>query len=92
MQLELEKSKFKTEQTKLELEQCELHLIKEGKLIEGSSRESVGPSEPYWRFELGTKLKLMSKFNEKDPNMFFSLFERAADTYDWREAEHTLLL
>lgn len=60
--------KFKTEQTKLELEQYKLHLIKEGKLTEGSGRESLSSGETYSKFD--TSLKLLPKFNEKDLDTF----------------------
>lgn len=84
--------KFKTEQTKLELEQYKLHLIREGKLIEGSGREILGSSEPHSKFDIGISLRLLPKFNERDPDTFFSLFERVADTCGWPDMECTLLL
>lgn len=70
--------KFKTEQTKLKMEEMEQYifqLIKEGKLSGDQSKKSVGPNKPC-RFDIGTSLKLMPKFSEKNPNMFFSLFKQ----------------
>ncbi|XP_024908484.1 uncharacterized protein LOC103397242 [Cynoglossus semilaevis] len=92
VQLELEKMKFKTEQTKLELEHYKLNLIKDGKLNECSGRDSVGFSETSSRSDLSTKLKMVPKFNERDPDTFFSLFERVAETCEWLDTERTLLL
>ena len=92
IQLELEKMKFKTEQTKLELEQYKLNLIKEGKRNDGSGRDSVVASETFPRCDISTKLKLVPKFSEKDPDTFFSLFERVAETCEWPDTERTLLL
>lgn len=92
IQLELEKMKFKTEQTKLELEHYKLNLIKEGKLNDNSGRDSVGSSETFSRCDVSTKLRLMPKFNEKDLDTFFPLFERVAGTCEWPDTERTLLL
>lgn len=91
-QLELEKMKFKTEQTRLELEQYKLNLIKDGKLNDTSGRDSVGSSEMSPRSDLSTKLRLVPKFNEKDLDTFFSLFERVAENCEWLDTERTLLL
>ncbi len=66
------KKKFRTEQTKLELEQYKLHLIKEGKWSDSSSGESVGPSETHSPFDFGTNLRLLPNFSERDPDMFFT--------------------
>jgi len=71
-QKELEQMKFKTEQTKLELEQYYLDLIKEGKLNDIAGRDSVGSSELFPRCDVSTKLRLVPKFNEKDLDTFFS--------------------
>lgn len=37
-------------------------------------------------------LRLLPKFNEKDPETFFSLFEYVADTRKWPESAHMLIL
>ncbi len=36
--------------------------------------------------------KLLPRFNEKNLNSFFSLFESVADDRGWNDAERTLLL
>ena len=92
MQLELEQMKFKMEQTKLQLEQYKLDLIKEGKLNDSADRDSLGSSDFFPRCDVSAKLRLVPKFNEKDPDTFFSLLERVAETCDWTDTECTLLL
>lgn len=37
-------------------------------------------------------MRLVPKFNEKDPDIFFVLFERLAEARNWSDAERTLLL
>ena len=37
-------------------------------------------------------LQLLPKFNEKDPETLFLLFERVADARTWPDSEHTLML
>ena len=73
---EMEQIKQKTELLKLELEQEKLKM---------SVREKK-------QFDVGSNLKLLPKFSESDPDLFFSLFERVADARDWSDSERTLLL
>lgn len=95
-QLMVEKLRFETEQAKLALEQHRLELIKSGMIIsdcsvgfEGgslvSSREDEG-------FDVLGNLRLLPKFNERDPESFFSLFERVAKARNWPESARTLML
>lgn len=85
-QMELEVMKQKLEHAKLEIEQCKLDLIREGKL---RSRELSDGSSG---FDVTSNLRLLPKFNEKDPDIFFCMFERLADSRDWSDSERTLLL
>ncbi|XP_063050483.1 uncharacterized protein LOC134445328 [Engraulis encrasicolus] len=41
---------------------------------------------------LSQSVKLLPKFNERDPDIFFSLFENVADQRGWTDSERTLLL
>uniref|UniRef100_G3NXL5 SCAN box domain-containing protein n=1 Tax=Gasterosteus aculeatus TaxID=69293 RepID=G3NXL5_GASAC len=43
-------------------------------------------------FDVGANLRLMPRFNEKDPDTFFTLFERVADARNWPDADRTLML
>ena len=60
---EIKQMKQKTELLKLELEQDKFKL---------SVRETK-------QFNVGANLQLLPKFSVKDPDLFFSLFERVAD-------------
>lgn len=37
-------------------------------------------------------IKLLPNFNDRDPDVFFSLFESLAEDRGWNDAERTLLL
>lgn len=52
---------------------------------------SFGP-ESAESFDVLRNLKLLPIFNEKDPETFFSLFERVAETRNWPESARTLML
>lgn len=43
-------------------------------------------------FNVANNLKLLIKFTEHDPDLFFSLFKRLADAREWSNEERTLLL
>ena len=77
--------KYKMEQMKLEVEQNKLGLISEGKLPVGAVREESG-------FDVIKNLRLMPKFEEKDVETFFAMFERVADVRGWPDEERTLML
>ncbi|KAK0144763.1 hypothetical protein N1851_016781 [Merluccius polli] len=82
---ELEKMKYKMEQMKLEVEQNKLGLISEGKFPVGAVRGESG-------FDVTKNLRLMPKFEEKDVETFFAMFERVADVRGWPDEERTLML
>ena len=73
-----------------------LDLISAGKLsgdsvFDGdSSLDSGGASSR--PFDIIRNLSLLPKFNERDPDTFFSLFERIADTQCWPVTERMLML
>uniref|UniRef100_A0A671XNE1 SCAN box domain-containing protein n=1 Tax=Sparus aurata TaxID=8175 RepID=A0A671XNE1_SPAAU len=43
-------------------------------------------------FDVGANLRLMPRLNERDPDTFFTLFERIADAKNWPDADKTLML
>nr|XP_046250447.1 uncharacterized protein LOC124062051 isoform X4 [Scatophagus argus] len=43
-------------------------------------------------FDVVSNLRLLPQFNERDPDTFFSLFERVAESKEWSDPECTLLL
>lgn len=73
---------------RLELEELVLSLKSAGV----GSQTPGGSSGPPLSFDVSTNLRLVPQFNEHDPDIFFSLFERVADTRGWSDAEKTLLL
>ena len=82
--LEMEKCKhaeYEQEQA-CELERIRLKLSTEGK-IGGSSAPQSG---------LASMVKCIPKFNERDPDIFSSLFENVADAQKWDDGDRTLLL
>ncbi|KAL2076336.1 hypothetical protein ACEWY4_028068 [Coilia grayii] len=74
-----ENSHIALEKAKLDLELRRLDLIKDGKLGMGGSKE------------VSSSLRLVPQFNDQDPDVFFTLFERVADTSNWAD-EHRCLL
>ena len=74
----IEVERLHIEQSRLDIEKTKLELIKEGKLAAGEAGLSTGRS---WvsgsndqDFDIFCNLRLVLKFNEKDPETFFSLF------------------
>lgn len=94
LQMEHEKIKQKSERDKIELDKArmdlqylKLKLIEEGKV--GDVGSIVGQSE---KFPLNQSLKLVPKFNEVDPDVFFTMFERVAVLQGWSKTDCVLLL
>jgi len=85
----VEKVRQETEQAKIELEMRKLALVGEDKVMfpHGPS----GPGGSPVRSDL-SELKLVPQFNERDPETFFSLFERLAKARGWSESTMTLML
>jgi len=73
---EMESMKQQTELLKLELEKAKFN-------------STVKDQK---QFNVGANLQLLPKFSEKDPDLFFSLFERVASSRGWSDSECTLLL
>ncbi len=46
----------------------------------------------FCKFDVVGNMKLIPKFDEKDVEHFFLLFERAADARNWPDEERTLML
>ncbi|XP_036965434.1 uncharacterized protein LOC119025698 isoform X1 [Acanthopagrus latus] len=91
--LSVEKMRQETEQVKLDLERQKLALVREGK-VAGDDVVTDGISGPGGtpvRSDFGD-FKLVPKFNERDPETFFLLFERLAEARGWSESTCTLML
>ncbi|XP_034090663.1 uncharacterized protein LOC117558522 [Gymnodraco acuticeps] len=91
----LEKLRQETEQAKLEFQREKLELIREGKVAadvlfpDYSASQSGAPGRSVDDLN---DLKLVPRFNEKDPEKMFSMFERLAGVRGWSEATRVLLL
>lgn len=70
---------------KLQLERYKLDLISEGKChAEPKFEEAISPMPPTPSFDVAVNLRLIPKFNERDPDIFFVLFERVAEARNCR--------
>lgn len=78
LEIEIKQNEVK----KLELEEQVRRLAIDGGAGQGHARS----------FDISGNLKLVPRFSERDPDTFFSLFERVADSRRWSDAERTLLL
>lgn len=66
-----------------------MDLISEGKL---QAESKIEESIPTPSSDVAVNLQLVPKFNERDPDIFFVLFEPLAEARNWSDAECTLLL
>ncbi|XP_043964972.1 uncharacterized protein LOC122826755 [Gambusia affinis] len=86
--LALEKLRQETELAKIRLESEKLNLMKEGKLsVDSCVVDSKGKT-----FDILSDLRLVPKFSDKDVEIFFSLFERVAETRGWSDSDRIVLL
>lgn len=94
-QLALEKMKCEMEQARITLELKILGLIRDGRLSLdaaqwlGENRLSSGDCSSS-HLDLVGNFRLIPRFNERDPEMFYFLFERVADTRGWPDSDCTL--
>lgn len=87
LKLQVEHEKTRNEQTNVELQKYCLEIREGGQ--NGSADALQGASQ---MFDTAGNLRLVPKFNERDPDTFFILFERIAEARDWPIKERTLLL
>uniref|UniRef100_A0A8C1RHP2 Gypsy retrotransposon integrase-like protein 1 n=1 Tax=Cyprinus carpio TaxID=7962 RepID=A0A8C1RHP2_CYPCA len=84
---QLEYNKIKSDR-EIALER--FRLIAEGKIISDTGGDvPIGPARTP---DISNMARLLPRFNEKDPDVFFSLFESVADDRGWSDSERTLLL
>ena len=83
-ELEIERMRHKAEMAKLDVEDTRLKLMQEGKLS-SVKKEDSGDN-------ILNSLRLVPKFNEKEVDVFFTLFERVADARLWSDVDRTVLL
>ncbi len=77
------------QQQQLDLERYRLDLIRDGKMpfTGGVERDLVS-----CKFDVVTNMRLIPRFDEKDVERFFLLFERVADARNWPDGERTFML
>ena len=90
IELEMEKMKRqeRQEERESELQREKLRLVAEGKMrdtVNEDSGSGIGGN-------ISSMLKFLPKFNDRDPDIFFSLFEGIAEERNWSDLERTLLL
>ena len=70
-----------------------MDLIRDGKLTSELEAEaaSVSGAVPH-SCDMGANLRLLLKFNERDPDTFYTLFECIADARGWQDVDQTLML
>ena len=80
----------------MELQQYRLDLIKAGRLSGDAGTgwlESVAAgSQSLKKFDMVGNLRLVPKFEEREPDTFFSLFEHVASVRGWPQANRVVLL
>lgn len=87
--LELERMKQNTERMKLDIEHSTLQLIKESKQFpEGSGASNSSTSGG---IDVVANLRLVPRFNKRDPDSFFTLFEHVADAKHWPDLDRLLM-
>ncbi|XP_057193623.1 uncharacterized protein LOC130556536 [Triplophysa rosa] len=86
-------AKYDIENKRLDLERYKLDLINEGKISKEAKRLSIEGSEHECiDFDVATNLRLVPKFDEREIETFFSLFERLANATGWLDSARNLLL
>ncbi len=85
----VEMSKVQLQQQQLDLERYRLDLIRDGKMPfnGGVERDLVS-----CKFDVVTNMKLIPRFEGKDVECFFLLFERVADARNWPDGERMFML
>ena len=93
-EMEKEHLKQSLEKEKLGLQQYRLDLIKAGMIVgnaEGSGSSEEPATAQVKGFDVVRNLRLIPKFDEKDPDTFFILFERVADMRGWPETDRVVM-
>ncbi len=84
----VEMAKVQLQQHQLDLERYRLDLRRDGKMpfTGGVERDLVS-----CQFDVVTNMKLIPRFDEKDVERFFLLFERVADARNWPDGKRTFI-
>ena len=85
-ELEMERMRHRAEMARLDVETARLSLVRDGKLRD-AKKEDSGDKD-----NILNSFRLVPKFNEKEVDVFFTLFERVADARNWSDLDRTVLL
>ncbi|KAL2080855.1 hypothetical protein ACEWY4_022708 [Coilia grayii] len=88
---QLEYEKLKIQERELELARECLRLMADGRIPGGSTGQNLEASHNL-SVHVSSMVKLLPKFNEREPDVFFSLFESVAEDRGWSDGERILLL
>lgn len=88
VKLEIEREKPRFNQANIEIQKYHMEVIESG-LGDIFRAGSQGASQ---MFDSVGNLRLVPKFNEHEPDMFFMLFEQLVEAKGWPSKECTLLL
>lgn len=95
-QFETLRMQAKMEEAKLAQHAERLKLIGQGKLSSDNAEllddQEISGASGNRMSGLLQMIKLLPRFNDRDPDVFFSLFESLAEDRGWNDAERTLLL
>ncbi|KAL2076463.1 hypothetical protein ACEWY4_027927 [Coilia grayii] len=80
------------EYDKLRRDSDRFKLLSEGRIAGVGDSDVLPPGRGSNEFSLSTMIKFLPKFNDRDPDTFFSLFENIADDRGWVDSERILLL
>lgn len=91
--LSVEKLRQETEQAKIELQRQKLTLVGEGKVTADvllTDNSSVPGNSP--KSDDLSELRLVPRFDERDPETFLSLFEPLTEARGWSDSSSTLMM
>lgn len=85
LMLEMEKERLAMDQMRISLERERFQFEKE-------KLKSISVGSTRKEFDLVSNLRLVPKFEESDPDTFFSLFERIANSRGWPDEDRVVML
>lgn len=85
-QVAIERLCCETEQAKIDLQATRLGLVREGKVSGEVWQEGDGSSSSLRSPDVVNNLRLLPKFNERNPDVFFFLFEQLAEARGWSDS------
>ncbi len=88
-EIEFEQKKLEAEKSARDHELQVERLRLEGRMVSGAGERGLNLSGG---FDLASNLRLLPKFNEHDPDVFFSLFETMSEERNWSRSIRIVML